>query len=489
MTEQSQGAWFHHYQNKILLLLLAIAFAFRLYYLDFNSAVWWDEADYLASAKHWFFDLSYTYNPQRGILFPLLIGMLFKLGLSELAAKFVVVLLPSLGIVLLTYLLGKEMYSKNVGLISAALMSTFWVSLFWTSRFSNDFLALFFQLCAILCFWKGVVKKQSKYYTWSFGFFLALGFLTRAQSLLAGLGLLLFLLLTQRLRFLKNKDLWIATALFFLTLTPYLLWLNSAFGTPLAFSTGYSSQIQSAAPFGWYVLNFVFQFPGPFIFVAFLLGLFPLWKTFLGLDLILKNQASEENLANVFWILVGILTLAFFVFWLRGAEDRWVILLSVPVFIFSAKGALLAYEIFLKKTNQKFATFILLLLVLGGMYAQYSLATPLLNEKKDTYLQVKEAALWMKTISNPQDILYSASGPQTSYYSDREVKGYPTTEEEFLTNTQERKPRYMSLSAFERHPEWVYSFPERHQDLVHPVNAWYADQEQKQPLLVVLEFK
>src|SRR3989344_3612372 len=393
MTEQSQGAWFHHYQNKILLLLLAIAFAFRLYYLDFNSAVWWDEADYLASAKHWFFDLSYTYNPQRGILFPLLIGMLFKLGLSELAAKFVVVLLPSLGIVLLTYLLGKEMYSKNVGLISAALMSTFWVSLFWTSRFSNDFLALFFQLCAILCFWKGVVKKQSKYYTWSFGFFLALGFLTRAQSLLAGLGLLL------------------------------------------------------------------------------------------------KNQASEENLANVFWILVGILTLAFFVFWLRGAEDRWVILLSVPVFIFSAKGALLAYEIFLKKTNQKFATFILLLLVLGGMYAQYSLATPLLNEKKDTYLQVKEAALWMKTISNPQDILYSASGPQTSYYSDREVKGYPTTEEEFLTNTQERKPRYMSLSAFERHPEWVYSFPERHQDLVHPVNAWYADQEQKQPLLVVLEFK
>ena len=157
--------WSKDWHNRVFLILLAGAFLLRLYYLNANSAVWWDEADYLASAKHWFFDVPYTYNPQRGILFPLLIGFLFKLGLNESITKFFVVLLPSLGIVVLTYLLGKQMYNKNVGLIAASLTSVFWVSLFWTARFSNDFLALFLQLAAVYCFWRGVIKKHSKCFT------------------------------------------------------------------------------------------------------------------------------------------------------------------------------------------------------------------------------------------------------------------------------------------------------------------------------------
>src|SRR3989338_6709638 len=88
--------WIKDKHNLLFLAILLFAFFLRIYYLNVNSAVWWDEADYLASAKHWFFDVPYTYNPQRGVLFPLLIGLLFELGLGETATKFFVVLLPSL---------------------------------------------------------------------------------------------------------------------------------------------------------------------------------------------------------------------------------------------------------------------------------------------------------------------------------------------------------------------------------------------------------
>src|SRR3989338_559586 len=111
--KETWKAWFADNYNKIFIAIFILAIALRLYYHNVNSAVWWDEADYLSSAKHFFFDVPYKYNPQRGILFQLLIGILFKLGLSEAATKFFVVLLTSVGIVVLTYLLGKQMYDKK----------------------------------------------------------------------------------------------------------------------------------------------------------------------------------------------------------------------------------------------------------------------------------------------------------------------------------------------------------------------------------------
>lgn len=480
--------WLKDWHNRVFLAVILLAFVIRIYYLNINSAVWWDEADYLSSALHWFYDVPYKYNPQRGVLFPLLIGLLFKLGLSESVTKFFVVVLPSVGSVVLTYLLGKQMYNKNVGLIASSIMSVFWVSVFWTPRFSNDFLALFLQLAAIYCFWRGVIKKHSRYFTWFFGLFLGLAFITRAQSVLVGISLFFFLLIIQGLKFLKNKDLWISVLFFLIPFLPYLYWLNKNFGTPLAFSTGYSSQIASASPFGWYVLDFLFQFPLMYSFILLIIGLATLADLVFGFDLLVKRHQSEKVTADVFWVITTLIVLAFFVFWLRGAEDRWVILLSVPIFLFVGKACMLVYES-VKKVNMRIAAMLVILIVIGAMYTQFVYAKPLIDAKKDSYVQVKEAALWMKANSNPSDLVYSASGPQNTYYSQRETEGYPPTEEEFLQQIAKRKPKYLSISLFERHSEWVYGFPERNQDKLVAVNAWFADESREQPMLVIYAFK
>ncbi|MFA4887225.1 MAG: glycosyltransferase family 39 protein [Candidatus Nanoarchaeia archaeon] len=486
--KETWKAWFADNYNKIFIAIFILAIAVRLYYHNVNSAVWWDEADYLSSALHWFFDVPYKYNPQRGVLFPLLIGILFKLGLSESVTKFFVVLLPSAGIVVLTYLIGKQMYDKKVGVVAAGLMSTFWVSLFWTPRFSNDFLAFFFQLAAIYCFWRGVMYQQGKGWTWLFGLFLGLGFITRAQSILIAGALLMFLLIVQKLSFLKNKDLWISVLFFFIPVLPYFMWLSKNFGSFFAFSAGYSSQVISDAPFGWYVLNFPYLFLGMFLFVFFIIGLLSLADLILGFDLVLKKEQKNAVSADLFWLLTSFIILIFFIFWIRGTEDRWVILLSVPLFFFASKGMIFISDL-VKKKNIKAASIVLLLLVAGGMYIEWSTAHPLIMTKKDTYVQVKDAALWMKINSNSTDLIYSPSGPQTIYYSEREVVGFPAKEEEFFRDIALRKPKYMTLSVFERYADWVNGFPEKYPDVVMPVNGWFADAEHKQPLMVVFEFK
>ena len=419
------SVWLKDWHNRVFLFIFCIALAVRVYYLSVNTAVWWDEADYLSSALHWFFNVPYNYNPQRGVFFPLLLGILFKFGFTENSVKFFAVVLPSSGVVFLTYLLGKQMYNKNVGLISAAFMSVFWTSLFWTARFSNDFLALFFQLLALYCFWRGVVKEHSKIFIFLFGFFLGLGFITRAQSILITFSLLLFLLITQHFSFLKNKHLWASVLFFFIPFIPYVFWLKKYFGSFFAFSTGYSSQISSAAPFGWSIVKYFYLFPAPFIFILFLLGLTTLADIFFGLDFIFKKKQSQETNSDLFWVMNTLLVVGFFIFWLRGAEDRWLVLVAVPVFFFAAKGCMLLYD-YTKKVHGHAAILLVVFLVMIGMYFQFHAAKTLIEEKNTSYQQVKDAALWIKANSQTIDTVYSASGPQTSYYSERNVLGFPT---------------------------------------------------------------
>ena len=102
--------------------------------------------------------------------------------------------------------------------------------------------------------------------------------------------------------------------------------------------------------------------------------------------------------------------------------------------------------------------------------------------------QVKLAGLWLKQVSDKNDVVISQSNPQIAYYSERDVYGYgDMPEEQFQKLIEEVKPRYMMVSIFEQHPEWVFSYPERNKDRWVPVQAYFVDQEQKQAILVIYE--
>src|SRR3989344_6990852 len=124
--EEKTREFFKDKENRYLALILIFAFLIRLFYFmkTFQQPLWWDEAEYMSMAKSLFFNIPYEFNSQRPILFPLLEGIVMWIfAKSEFMVRLLLVFLPSLALVYVSYLLGKEMFDKKIGLFIAFLIS------------------------------------------------------------------------------------------------------------------------------------------------------------------------------------------------------------------------------------------------------------------------------------------------------------------------------------------------------------------------------
>src|SRR3989344_7539139 len=278
--------------NLGIILILFFGLIIRIYYLILtkNQATWWDESEYISVGLHLFFGIPYELNPQRPPLLSLLEGFILYLGGSEQIIRIFIEIIPSTLLILISYLIVKEMYNKRLALLVALFTSVFWLILFNTVRLHADIPLLFFGYLAMLFFWKGYVKKEKNYYVWLVGVFIALAFLTKLTGALFGIIIFLFLLIVDKLKFLKNKHLWIALILMFLLILPYLIWQNNTYDNPLAFLAGShvtSSTTNPDKPVAWYVFNWLPWMLHIPLFILFLLGVITLYGLVLSFDLII----------------------------------------------------------------------------------------------------------------------------------------------------------------------------------------------------------
>lgn len=458
--------------NCILVLLFVFAIGVRLYYFDLtiNQPLWWDEAEYMSTAVHWAFDVPYEINPQRPPLFQLLASLIFMGGLGEQAIRFFLVVVPSICLVFAVYLLGKEMFNKKIGIIAAILTSVSWTLVFWTARVQPDFASMTFQVLSILFMWK--LWKSSKYkYAVLAGVFAALGFLFKVSGLLVPISFIVFILVKDRISAIKNRQYWVFAASLIATLIPYFIWSKVMFGTFFGFATSYSNAIGQPIPFGWYNLNFFYSLTENLLFILFLLGLIISLKFLLYLDLMLKDKQKAFS-PELFSIIVLAVVSSFYIFYIRGTEDRWVFLWLPFIFFFAGKAIETLYNV--GKKYSKGLAIILVILVFGFIvYAQLNHANDLIKNKESSYIQVKQAALWLKENSQAEDKVISRSITQTTYYAERKVINYPETQEELEQIIQEQRPRFIEISIFEPHPDWAFSWIENN-DRLTPVQGFLA---------------
>ena len=477
--------------NLAIILILLFGLIIRIYFfiLTKNQATWWDESEYISVGLHWFFGIPYELNPQRPPLLSLLEGLILYFGGTEILMKIILEIIPSTLLILISYLIVKEMYNKRLALVVALFTSVFWLILFNTVRLHADIPLLFLSYLGILFFWKGYVKKQKNYYTWLFGVFIALAFLTKLTGALFGVIILIFLLITEKLRFLKNKHLWISLILMFLVLLPYFIWQINQYGSPTAFFSGSHVLREPGSignkPIAWYVLNWIPWMLHTPLFILFLIGLLTLYTLFLGLDLIIKNKSKEyyNDLFIFIWILI---TLVYFIFFERDAEDRWLLPIALPLLVLVSKGLHFIYDI-IKKYQKTIAIIVFIGLILVGGYFQIARASETINNKKDSYKEVKDASLWLKDHTNKDDIIFSKSSTQMTYYAQRQVLGFGGNETEFRDQVQKYKPKYIVFSVFEPHGVTL-EYPQKFNSSLEPVQAYFADTEKQQPILVIYKF-
>ncbi len=488
-----------------LVLVFLLAVTVRLYFFSAynDQPVWWDESEHVLMAKHIAFGTPKTgWNESREILLPLIFSIFFKIFQSEVAVRFLQVIFSFL-VVLLTYLVGKEIFDKKVGLIAAFGMAISSEFLFWTFRFGLEPVAIALSLSTIFFFWKGYIKKEKPYFIILAAIFGSLAFMASAKEVLVVLAIFFLLMFSDNFRFLKDKKVLVALLIGFMLLVPYMAYYKSATGSFLPRSTTTSAALgESLASNQWSWSNFLFfikylptylQLPW---FILFLIGLVIIIANLvLGLDLAIKSKDDSENETrkNIFLLLWILLPLFFFSYPLGIApgnygEPRFMLEALPAIFFVMALGLNRVHDLLIKYGKGFALTFIILIILLGIFY-QLRLADASLKSKATSFSQVKQAGLWIKENSNDTDWIIVASSPQITYYSERGTRGPPETEQEFLDFVRDKKPKFMVLSAFEPHPKWYLEWPASHTNDVNLVQAYSAGQTgQQSVVLVIYEF-
>jgi len=466
--------------NIVLILILLFAFITRMYFFFYtiDQPVWWDESQYIEQAKRLGLDLETNdiWYYRRTMLLSVFWSFFYKIGLGEITLRFTEVLFSML-LVYATFLVGKEMFNRKIGLLAAFGVAISRIILFETSRLLTS---------VPYFFYKGYLKNYNVKQIYLFGLFAGFALNIRFASFLSIFSFGIIYLIKEKGKFWKNKHTIGAFLLIFLLLTPFIYLYNKNY--PLGIKDfikhySVSAPEENALLFGSKgLIEYSKVLPenmSLILFLAFIFGTFLLLDFILAPDYLFKEPNLQKNLFLFLFILPPFIyhsTKSLYV------EERYLIGILPVVFIIAGYGL---YKIFTYLTNYNkyvvFSLFSILLIIIAGL--QIDSAKDIISNKKDSYQQIKEAALWMKENSLPSDIIISNSIPQNQYYSDRSTY-YLEEEQEIL----KLNPKYYVVSIFERSAQSFLEYPEKNPDKWKGIKVYYLDQEKTQPSLAIYEY-
>ncbi len=482
----------------ILIAILILAVILRIYFFDANHGnQWWDESVYSLKSKM-MADNSISeglkFGPHRGFAMEIFWSLFFKLGIGEFGMRLTELILSFLA-VLLTYLIGKELCSKKVALIASAFMAVFWLGLFYTIRIMLTIPTLFFWVLTCYLFWIGYVKKKIKWVMLLIGVLLIVGMFVSLLYAPIVIFLGLFLLISDKFQFLKNKWVYFAGIVSALFLIPYILWSKANLETPFVYwfstlSVGsiYDKTFSANSGIMGYV-NFFPSYLGWFLLIIFFIGLLKILDIFLGFDLLLKgDEKMKKKLFLLLWIVVPIVANALLV--PAFSVDYYLMQIFPAVFLVVGEGIIWIGDL-IGKYQKYFGLLAVIALVIIGGIMQFNIAKNMISFKADSYSEVRDSGLWIKEDSNNvSDIVISHSGTMTAYFSERKVIQYPANESDFDKIVQEENPKYMIVSLYESPPQWTFDYYTRHNDTWIPVQVYTRNENgQNSPILIIFKAK
>lgn len=505
--------WLKDKFNLSLVILLGIVICVRLYYFFKlgSQPIWWDEGDYLAIAKVWALNMETPewwshFTGMRPLLLPLIWAGMMKIGLGEMALRFFTILIPSIATTWLCFALGKSLYNKRVGLIAAGMMSFYWVFSFYSYRLLTDVPALFTGLLSFYFFWEHYIRRKKPYGLYLCFLFGVVAFSLRFPLALVPVTCAIYLIAVRRTALFKDKTIWKSIALGILFISPYAIYfILNRFAL---FSFYFGDKSVHAASISWDMLPFILSLLESGWIVPFIIGLGTFYTVFLYVDIIFKQKEHRFNadFFIVIWIFAHII---FYMVIFKGYTDRWLLMLMPAIFIVCGKGSVTLYD-FIKKYHKTVAFIVVMSLVGFGLYQNVNHGSALIEEKKDSYQEVKFAGLWIKDNSDSGSKVFTSSVVQNQYYSERDsydlrsedpiwerctdmygaVIKNESCQEETLASFEKKvalvNPDYFIISVFEPvfTPEWAYSYASLHNLTAERV---YTDGAGN-PLLIIYKF-
>jgi len=489
--------WIKDNYDKAFLVILIAAFAIRFWIFTqtLNQPIWWDAGDYLSAAKKWGLGLNIEdiWYYRRGFLWPLFSAFFYATGIGEVGIRFSEVLF-STGIVFVSYFLIKRTFNKKIALLTSLGVSMSWVYLFFTGRPLTSIPSTFFMLTALLFFWEGYVQKHNMKKMVLFIVFFFLAVMTRFQMMMFAFPILILVFTKEKFKALKNKNLWILVLIFLVLLIPYFYLYYQNYGNPVTDIMGHYFGVGEGEvkPSGEksdtflyyfkdmpYILTGKYQLLTPLV-IMFIFGMLLYFSDLiLGFDKIFKNPKLRNRLFVLSWWVIPFIILG----WITAVvEQRYT--MSVIPFLFAiiSFGLLKVRALLNLKISKEKYFIIIFILLLFLLIPNYNFGKNMIESKKNSYAEVRDAGIWIKQNSDPNDKIITSSEPQITYYSERSTFGFGETKEEFENKLREMDIRFVILSAFEFHHPWAYSYPQEHPNILAPIKV-YGPQDQ--PILIV----
>jgi hypothetical protein len=485
-TPADNPPWYKNKYTWIFIAIIIAAIALRGYYfwMTQSQPLWWDESQYMAVAKTYagqgFEDLA----GQRLPGFPLFMSVFFSAGIhNEALIRFFGLLAPSILMLIGLYLVVCKIYSdKRIALVSVAIMAMLSESLFYSNRFHTENFGLIFQCLSLLCMYAFINNKNKKNAFWLvlMGAMAALAVFFRPGQMLFVPAALIFLAITQ---WKEHKTAVIISAVILaLAATGVMMFVPS-----LAYIIQ-SNMNTNNIGIQWSSLGVFDGLFYPLLNIFFYLGFaVALFKVF-------NFKKDETDLADTFNILTIVTVMLAFIFIIRAPafEYRWFFPLIISALALTAKGIVgVADTIGSAMKGKAFSIIIILAILSFSLFYQVSNADMIIKNKLNSYADVKYAALWMKTTTAPGDIIFSISKPQTAYYSERKVMSYSllNNSAQFDQFIIENRPRWITVSIYEPHPQWIYEWLDKNQQFIYPAAVWFINNDQRYPALIVYGLK
>jgi len=394
---------------------------------------------------------------------------------------------------------------KRIALISVSIMAVLWEHLFYSNRFHTENFALIFELLAFIVLFRSYVKKQNSWFIkpkYSLPFisiFSIIAVIFRPGNIPFIPAIILFIIILNKSKSFSGNAKYFSMGVIILILIAAIAFLSAmpqsgllSYWHPenpvsLNLLSVFYGFYQSTVPLIPSVLYYFFLFGILILFIDFAIN-------FSKLKSIENNQENLGIKSDLFNILLIFSVLFIFIFMVRppAFEYRWFFPLLTGMLAFTGKGLVTFSEYVGKAIKSGAAVTILIIIILGlGMYTQYVHADMIIKEKIGSYAEVKDAALWMKEHSDKNDIIFSISKTQTAYYSERRTISYSLMNNgsEFDGLIEKYEPKYLTVSIFEPHPDWIFSWVDENNASIQPVRIYYTDKTNQQASLAVYGFK
>ena len=500
--------WFKNKYNLALFSLLAFAVFIRIYYflMTQNQVLWWDEAEYMVIAKDWVYGIPKYIDPVRQVLFPLIISIFFRISQTEFLTRFLLLIL-SIASVVGVYFLGKEMFDKKVGLFASFLTSVFYLNLFFSYRVLVDIHSLAFFTFSAWLFFK-YFKENSPKYLYIAAVVIAIGSMFKLTTAYVLFAVLIYLLITEKLNFLKRKEIWISAIIFWLVISPYIIWGFITFhgfvltkAAEVTAPHGVDYITSTTRVLGGYIslfpnylvpLNNSNPLIGLIISIAIIaILIISSYKLFIGFDILIYKKELDKGVSvynnlkrDLYLLLIFLLPLILVSIMISHNEDRYILNSFPALFIMIGALVMNIFNYISSKKLKGLAILFLVVVIISFAYTQLNSADSLIKVKLNSYSQVRDAGIWFSENSEPLDSIATVSFSQVEYYSKKETIMIPETEEEFESKTiPEKHPKYFMLSGFEQGPEWSRSYPQRKNLTV--ANVFFLDSAKTQPIVIL----